>query len=205
MQSLEKDMGQVFNVNITYEIISIDEWKVEIQDIKSKTIFMTNTTTLDKHFIHAYCATCHSSQGASLDKSITIHEWDKSHLVSREWIWTAITRCRDINKVKFFKAGIDDTDLNEAQVTRYLEHKIKRYKLQDMKAEREIDNKKYIDVKLLFDRLNTRCNKCSSEFEKEINNGVINSSMTAQRIHNDYAHHKDNCISYCLNCNRREK
>ena len=70
----KKEMGQVFNVNITYEVISIDDWKVEIQDIKSKTIFMTNTTTLDKHFIHAYCATCHSSQGASLDKSITIHE-----------------------------------------------------------------------------------------------------------------------------------
>ena len=49
-------------------------------------------------------------------------------MVSREWIW-------------FFKADIDDTDLNEAQVTRYLEHKIKQYKLQDMKAEREIDNK----------------------------------------------------------------
>ena len=98
---------------------------------------MTNTTTLDKHFIHAYCATCHSSQGASLDTSITIHEWDKSHLVSREWIWTALTRCRDINKVKFFKADVDDTDLNEALVTRYLEHKIKQFKLQDMKAERE--------------------------------------------------------------------
>ena len=67
------EMGQVFNVNITYEIISIDDWKVEIQDIKSKT-FMTNTTTLDKHFIHAYCATCHSSQGASINKSITTHE-----------------------------------------------------------------------------------------------------------------------------------
>ena len=61
-----------------------------------------------------------------------------------------------MNKVKFFKADVDDTDLNEAQVTRYLEHKIKQYKLQDMKAEREIDNKQYIDVKWLFDRLNTR-------------------------------------------------
>ena len=66
----KKEMGQVFNVNITYEIISIDDWKVEIQDIKSKTIVMTNTTTLDQHCIHAYCATCHSSQGASVDKSI---------------------------------------------------------------------------------------------------------------------------------------
>ena len=196
----------MFNVNITYEIVSIDDWKVKIQDIKSKSIFMTNTTTLDERFIHAYCATCHSSQGASVDKSITIHEWNKEHLVSREWVYTAITRARYINKVKFFvNKDVDDTDLNEAQLTRYLEHKIKQYKLQDMKAEREIDDKNYNDVKWLYDRLNTRCNKCSSEFDIEINNGVITSNFTAQRLDNGYAHHKENCISYCLNCNRREK
>ena len=91
------------------------------------------------------------------------------------------------------------------ELTRYLEHKITQYKLQDMEAEREIDNKQCIDVKWLFDSLNTRCNKCRSDFDIEINNGVINSNMTAQRINNEYAHHKENCISYCLNCNRREK
>ena len=32
----KKEMGQVFNVSITYEIISIDDWKVEIQIIKVK-------------------------------------------------------------------------------------------------------------------------------------------------------------------------
>ena len=153
----------MFNVTITYEIVSIDDWKVEIQDIKSKSIFMTNTTTLDKHFIHAYCATCHSSQGASVDKSITIHEWNKEHLVSREWVYTAITRARYINKVKFFvNKDVDDTDLNEAQLTRYLEHKIKQYKLQDMKAEREIDDKKYNDVKWLYDGPETGQRLCPS-------------------------------------------
>ena len=77
-------MGQVFNVNMTYETFSIDDWKVEIQDIKRKTIFMTNTTTLDKHFIHAYCATCHSSQGASADTSITIRD-------GINHIWSAVS------------------------------------------------------------------------------------------------------------------
>ena len=80
----KKEMGQVFNVNITSDIISIDDWKVETQDIKSKAIFLTNTTTLDKHFIHAYCATCHSSQGASVDKSITSANW-----INR--IWSAVS------------------------------------------------------------------------------------------------------------------
>ena len=42
-------------------------------------------------------------KGASINNNITIHEWDKSYLVSREWVWTALTRARDFNKVAFIK------------------------------------------------------------------------------------------------------
>ena len=55
----KKEMGQAFNVNITYEIISIDDWKVEIQDIKSKAIFMTNTTTFRQALYT--CVLCYMS------------------------------------------------------------------------------------------------------------------------------------------------
>ena len=39
---------------------------------------------VDQMFIYSHCATTHSSQGASINTSITLHEWDKSYLVSRE-------------------------------------------------------------------------------------------------------------------------
>ena len=81
----KKEMGQVFNANIAYEIITTDDWKVEIQDIKSKTIFMTNSTTLDKHFIHAYCATCHSSQGACEEIKTLLYTNGINH------IWSAVS------------------------------------------------------------------------------------------------------------------
>ena len=60
-----------------------------------------NVTIIDNHFRYAYCSTCHSRQGTSISGNITIHEWQKSYLVSREWLWCAITRARDFNNVYF--------------------------------------------------------------------------------------------------------
>lgn len=37
---------------------------------------------VDSAFIHSWCATCHSSQGSNINKTMTIHERDKLYLVS---------------------------------------------------------------------------------------------------------------------------
>lgn len=70
------DNGNTFNVNFTYEILNVNLHTVELQNIKTKTTHITTIKILEKHFRYAYCATAHSSQGASVDKSITIFEWD---------------------------------------------------------------------------------------------------------------------------------
>ena len=150
--------------------------------------------------------TCHSSQGASVDKTIAIHEWNKKHLVSREWIYTSITRATDLNKVKYFVRTDDDEDeLTKEKLIRYFEKKISSYKIQDLKANREIDESKYIDVQWLMDRTNRRCNRCSCEFEFNIDKGIAFSNLTAQRLDNFQSHHKENCIIYCHKCNCRVK
>lgn len=199
--------GMTFNVNFQFEIKDIKDDRVIIENIKTKQQYPTNVETLDTNFIYGYCATCHSSQGASVDKSIAIHEWNKKHLVSREWLWTSITRARDLNRVKsFVKPKDDDFDeLTEDKLIRYLEKKISNYKIQDRKADREIDENKYIDVNWLFERMGSRCNRCSCEFEFDIQNGIVFSNMTAQRLDNFQSHHKENCIIYCKKCNCREK
>ena len=66
-----------------------------LENVKSKEKFTTDIYTLDKHFRYDYCTTCHSAQGASIDGQIIIHEWEKKHLVTREWIWCALTRSTD--------------------------------------------------------------------------------------------------------------
>ena len=80
-----------------FEIKKIVSDDVVIEYVKPKKQYPTDIETLDTNFIYAYCATCQSSQGASVDKTIAIHEWDKKQWVSREWIYTSITRATDLN------------------------------------------------------------------------------------------------------------
>ena len=201
----KKEGGATFNVNFKYQIKSIGAEGVVLQNIKTNQLYNTSISTLDEHFRYAYCATCHSSQGNSVDKSITIHEWQKQHLITREWLYTSITRATDINKVMFYKSVENDNELNETTLMRYLDNKVKRYKIQDLKAGRTVDDADYIDVKWLFDRMNSRCNKCGCGFEFDIKCGEVVSNLTAQRLNNEMSHVKDNCIAYCFGCNARER
>ena len=69
----------------------------------------------------------------------------------------------------------DDTvdELTEDKMIRYLETNISNYKIQHRKANREINENKYIDVQWLYDRMGCRCNRCSCEFEFDIQNGIV--------------------------------
>ena len=95
-----------------------------LDNVKSKEKFTTDTHThthtLDKHFRYVYCTTCHSAQGASIDGQTMIHEWDKKHLVTREWIWCALTRSADFSKVRFVKSVASQNELNEETLAKYI-------------------------------------------------------------------------------------
>ena len=82
-------------------------------------------TKSGKTFIFAHCTTCHSAQGSSVDDEITL--FDCNHFLVRnykEWLWAAITRCRDLNKVKFFKYNKDTNDeFNQKTIMNYFERK----------------------------------------------------------------------------------
>ena len=158
-----------------------------------------------RHITPAYLHWMSMSQGASVDKSITIYEWQKQHLITREWLYTSITRCTDINKVMFYKSKERDDELNEATLMRYLDNKVKRYKIQDLKAGRTVEDADYIDVKWLYDRMNSRCNKCGCGFACDIKCGNVVSNLTAQRLNNEMSHVKDNGIAYCHYCNCSSK
>ena len=198
---MKMDEGKRFNVNFRYVIENINKNTYHITNIKSGEKYITDEYTLDKHFRHSYCATCHSSQGASINGKITIHEWDKFYIVSREWLWCAITRCVDLNNVYFFDGGRYGNELTEDMIRRYCANKINNYKIQDNRAGREINEVKYIDEEWLMDRMNGSCLKCGCKFEIVNTNGFIQSNMTAQRADNELAHDKDNCSSWCCYCN----
>ena len=179
--------------------------------IRGETVDLINTATnemqyipmhlLRKNFIFAYCYTCHSVQGSSIDDSITIFDY-KHWLVNKEWLWTAITRARDLNKVKFYKYSDDKNDVfNKRCVFTYFSRKVQGYKEQDRAGKRKIENNTYIDENWLLEKLNSCCSRCGIEFSINLDKGSIYSNLTAQRINNEMCHIKSNCLAYCKRCN----
>ena len=195
------DGGEKFNLNILFKILCIKSSCITIQNMSTNTKHTTTEEILRKHFRFAHCITCHSAQGASVSKTITIHEWDKPHLVSREWFWCAITRCVDFNNVRFFKSNKFENEINENLLRRYFQNKIDGYKRQDKKSKREINEENYIDVEWCMSRLKGCCGKCGCKFEIEREKGQISSNFSAQRLCNLHSHTKDNCDSWCVYCN----
>ena len=200
-----KHNGVNFNANIRYKILCINSKGIIIENIKTKQKHTLTEELLNKHFRYGYCATCHSCQGASINNNITIHEWDKSYLVSREWLWTSLTRARDFNKVAFFKNDKIDEKMEKQLLINYLKNKIDGYKKQDLKAGRELNEKNYVDVNFCMERLRGTCQKCGGDFHIEIKKGALSSNFTCQRVDNEFSHTKDNCVAYCCYCNCSSK
>ena len=120
----------------------------------------------------------------------------------REWIWTAITRCRDLNKVKFFKYNTDKNDeFNYKCMMSYYERKIANYKEQDRKAKRKIPKEGYVNIEWFLDNIKNQCNYCGCGFFTTMNNGNITTNLTCQRVNNEYTHTLDNIVAYCKRCN----
>ena len=109
---LKKDK---WNANITYEIMRIDEERVE-QTMLNK--------FLKSHFVYACCYTAHSKQGCSVNDEIIIYDWQRPYC-SRNWIWVAITKCRDLSKVRF--SEYDANTITEEELHEYFNNKVKNY------------------------------------------------------------------------------
>ena len=191
-----------FNVNIRWLITKVEGNMITIQDIKDKKAVRTvSENIIDKHFRYAYCATCHSRQGQSISGNITIHEWQKSYLVSREWLWCAISRARDFNNVYFFKNEKADEEMHKNLVIGYFKNKVEGYKKQAKVAGREIDEENYIDEHWCLKHFHGCCAHCSVKFYIEMKAGKLSTNFTAQRLDNTICHSVDNCTPYCKYCN----
>ena len=60
---------QVFNVNYEYKIPALGSEAITLSNA-----LLVPIDTVRKSFIHAYCRTCHSFQGTSLDERLTIFD-----------------------------------------------------------------------------------------------------------------------------------
>ena len=116
----------------------------------------------------------------------------------RKWIYTAVTRATDLNKVYLYngKSG----EMNETLLESYLSKKIRGYMQQDKQAKRLISKDNYITKEWLKRCLGTNC-KCGVEFTYDYNRGNITSNLTAHRNDNDEDHNLSNIRPLCRLCN----
>ena len=180
---------QVFNVNYEYKITALN----------SSTVTLNNTLLVPidavrKNFIPAYCRTCHSFQGTSLDERLTIFDWKFAH-VNRKWLYTAVTRATELKNVLFY--DYDENAEKDGAMLQYFGRKVDRYKQQDRKAKREVQDQNYVTTAWLLSCLGKSCSGCMDPLTYEQGK----SNLTAQRIDNTVGHELDNIVPMCVFCN----
>ena len=199
-----KTSTSVFHVNFKYKIVHIGKDGImTLKNMKTNILQSLNIQKVRDNFIFAHCTTCHSAQGSSIDGDITVFDYNHYDIKKyREWLWTAITRARDLNKVKFYKYSDDiNHEFNHECMKSYYERKIENYKQQDRKAKRKIPIHNYVNTQWSFDNITNQCNNCGCGFHSAIKNGNITTNLTAQRVLNSEPHTLDNIIAYCKRCN----
>ena len=199
-----KTKSSTFNVNFEYEIVNIGgDGMMTLKKNKTEKLQSLPIEKVRQSFIFAYTSTAHSMQGSSVDTDITI--FDYNHPLIRnypEWLYSSITRARDLNRVKFFRYNKDtDDELNEKFIMSYFERKIENYKFQDRKDNREIPKECYVNKQWFIDNIKNQCNYCGCGFTVSMNKGNVSTNLTAQRKSNSEPHTLDNIIPFCKRCN----
>ena len=195
-----KTKGTKFNVNFKFRISNIVGDIVVLENVATDVKQNIEMKVLRKHFIYAYCYTTHSKQGCSVDDDIVIYDWSKWYC-SKNWYWTSVSRARDLNRVKFHKYDVDENDMSRLRVETYFKNKVLNYIEQDKKSNRPIDDDEYVDVDFLMDMMNTQCENCNEPLVIDFEDGKVSSNISCQRLNNELAHYKSNCIPLCVQCN----
>ena len=156
-------------------------------------LFSVPLNTFRTNFISGFCFTCHSVQGQTIETEYTIFDIYNKR-ISREWIYTAITRATALENITIYD-GFICKELNFEDLKSFLIGKIGRYISQDIKAKRTICND-YATPEHIYSFLNTYClgSKCSHVLLDETN-------ITLERVDNDLPHTLTNTVGMCKLCN----
>ena len=193
--------GKTINVNCQYTIEAIFPTHIIIKDIcptynddeMTYELFTVPLNTFRTNFISGFCFTCHSVQGQTIETEYTIFDIYNKR-ISREWIYTAITRATELENITIYD-GFICKELEFEDLKSFLTGKIGRYISQDIKAKRTICND-YATPEHIYSFLNTYClgSKCSHVLLDETN-------ITLERVDNELSHTIANTVGMCKMCN----
>jgi hypothetical protein len=98
-----------FQVNFNYKIVNIKGCFFTLENVITGERQNIGDKIIRDAFIFNYCATCHSSQGASINGKVCIFDYNNK-LADWRWLWTAITRATQIENVYFYRYNNDKED-----------------------------------------------------------------------------------------------
>ena len=202
-QRIDEDI--VCKKNFEYEIKGVREKQLLLKEAHTDNEFMIDTEVVRKQFIFKYCKTVFSMQGTTIqnDKPLCIFEWEHWGF-STEHFWVAITRVRGLKNVYFYNHK-EDRSKDKYILNKYLQYKVEGYLGQD--KNRTIIKDDYITPEWFMDKTNISCHYCHNDFNISIDRKCnrVQSDITADRLNNAEAHHKENCVLCCVHCNVSKK
>eukprot|EP00733_Pompholyxophrys_punicea_P000391 Pompholyxophrys_punicea_v1_NODE_104_length_3475_cov_32.445776.p2 type:complete len:320 gc:universal NODE_104_length_3475_cov_32.445776:1363-2322(+) len=198
--------GKTLRTNYVYYIKSVNpkdrtliltdpaaEYELENQDKKEvKADFKINLEDLN-HFSMKYANTCHSAQGETKDV-VTLFDIG-FHRITKNWLWTGITRVTQLSEVFFYVAKSKENET--ANVKKIINAKIQGHKTEDLKKGRVFDEKDYIsnaDVSRLYEEQLGKCffTSCQQELNMDYQDNR-EMQFSINRLDNKRAHVKGNC------------
>lgn len=201
-----KSKDIVTYVNNLYKIVDYDDKYIFIVDLNDEcNKFRIDNNKLWKIFSLSYCNTCHSEQGCSINNNLTIFDCNTPY-INKYWLYTAITRCRDLDKIRIFIHDEKEVrGLEMCKFKQYINNKIEGYREQDKLSNRKI-TKNYVTWDWFINEFNKNscCFHCQKSFELELKEDTVYSDITLDRIDNDICHSSDNLLLSCINCNCRK-
>lgn len=181
--------------NYEYTIVKMNNKAFTLQDVLYKTEYEVTVDAIVKNFSLPYVNTVHSSQGSDIPQKYVIADWFLDGMVTANWIYTAITRARNLDDIYFLCA--DTTCENIESVAK---HMVAGYKIQDRKAKRDFDDEMFVTPDWIISEYSKscRCHKCGEymTFEKHAKHKV-----SVNRRNNSLPHTMSNCELMCVLCN----
>ena len=182
--------------NYVYKIKMMNNKEFTLEDILDGQTVKVSHNAIMNNFSLPYCNTVHSSQGDKIAEKFIIADW-KVPMADLNWLYTAITRCTQLDDIYFLEECLKDINM----VNTFTE-KIRKYKEQDRKAGRDINEEDYLTVDYMISvgiNQSWTCPTCGKYMSCE--KSAAN-KFTMDRQNNKLGHTRANCPrALCHVCN----
>ena len=186
------------------QVSSVDSGQIQVYDSITDLTYDFTLEYVRKNFTYAYCYTGHKIQGRSYDCPVVIYDSDFQY-VSRNWLWVAFTRARDLDQIY-----IGDTPSSPELLDHLIIKKLKQYMRDDRVKNRKSDLIQNSEAEAiawfrgLYDKSKKKCSAPLKDCTATLWLGH-KGNLTLDRTNNDFGHTRSNVRLCCEECNERRK